>query len=99
MRKGLGFAAMYGAVIAAASAQAPSKSSPANQELPTLIRSTKGSDLFRAYCASCHGADAKGSGPAASALKAKVPNLTLLAKRNGGPFRPRRSEERSRVKT
>jgi len=42
--------------------------------------------LFRAYCASCHGADAKGKGPAAPALKARVPDLTLLAKRNGGKF-------------
>ncbi len=67
----------------AARAQAPSNSA---QELPPLIRSTKGPDLFRAYCASCHGLDGKGDGPAASALKAKVPNLTLLAKNNGGTF-------------
>jgi mono/diheme cytochrome c family protein len=67
----------------AARAQAPSKS---EQELPPLIRSTKGPDLFRAYCASCHGLDGKGDGPAASALKVKVPNLTLLAKNNGGTF-------------
>jgi mono/diheme cytochrome c family protein len=52
----------------------------------TLIHSLEGPDLFRAYCASCHGADAKGSGPAASALKAKVPDLTLLAKNHGGEF-------------
>jgi mono/diheme cytochrome c family protein len=41
---------------------------------------------FRAYCASCHGVDAKGNGPAAAALKVKVPDLTLLATRNGGTF-------------
>lgn len=42
--------------------------------------------LFRAYCASCHGADAKGNGPAAAALKTKVPDLTILSKNNGGEF-------------
>jgi len=56
------------------------------QELPPLIRSVKGPDLFRAYCASCHGGDAKGHGPAAPALKPKVPDLTVLARNNGGRF-------------
>ncbi|MGC1580324.1 MAG: cytochrome c [Candidatus Acidiferrales bacterium] len=56
------------------------------QPLPSLIRSTNGPDLFRAYCASCHGIDAKGHGPAAVALKPKVPDLTVLAKNNRGQF-------------
>ncbi len=57
-----------------------------DQQYQTLIRSTQGADLFRAYCASCHGRDAKGHGPAAPALKATVPDLTVLAKSNGGEF-------------
>lgn len=69
-----------------AEAQAPSQSRASDQQLPPLIRSVKGSDLFREYCASCHGPDGKGNGPAASALKSKVPDLTLLAQRNGGTF-------------
>jgi mono/diheme cytochrome c family protein len=52
----------------------------------SLIYSLKGPDLFRAYCSACHGSTGKGDGPAASALKAKVPDLTLLAKMNGGQF-------------
>jgi mono/diheme cytochrome c family protein len=67
-------------------AQAPSRPGVNGQEPPSLIRSLKGPDLFRAYCASCHGVDAKGNGPAAAALKVKVPDLTLLARRNGGTF-------------
>ena len=51
-----------------------------------LIRSLEGPDLFRAYCASCHGLEAKGNGPAAPALKAKVANLTVLSKNNKGQF-------------
>jgi len=51
-----------------------------------LIRPIEGPELFRAYCAPCHGLDAKGAGPAASSLKATVPNLTLLARDNRGQF-------------
>ena len=55
-----------------------------------LIHSLEGRDLFRAYCASCHGIDAHGDGPAALALKGKVPDLTLISKRNHGTFPPDR---------
>jgi mono/diheme cytochrome c family protein len=42
--------------------------------------------MYMNYCASCHGKDAKGHGPAAPALKAAVPDVTTMAKRNGGKF-------------
>lgn len=45
-----------------------------------------GKEMFVAYCASCHGTDAKGSGPAAVALNSKPADLTALAKNNGGKF-------------
>lgn len=48
--------------------------------------STDGKTMFTEYCASCHGASAKGDGRAAVALKSKPANLTLLAKNNGGTF-------------
>jgi len=51
-----------------------------------LIPSLKGPDLFHAYCAPCHGQDAKGDGPAAAALNSKVPDLTTIAQRSGGVF-------------
>lgn len=51
-----------------------------------LVASVKGPDLFRAYCASCHGADGKGNGPVAQALKNPTPDLTLISLRNGGKF-------------
>jgi mono/diheme cytochrome c family protein len=66
----------------------------AAQESPRkLIASMEGKDLFRAYCASCHGMDAKGNGPVAPALKAPIPDLTTLAKRNRGVF-PREEMEK-----
>lgn len=45
-----------------------------------------GRDMFMSYCASCHGKDAKGDGPAASALKQAPADLTALAKQNGGKY-------------
>jgi mono/diheme cytochrome c family protein len=45
-----------------------------------------GQEMFTQYCAACHGTDAKGDGPAASALKVPPPDLTALAKHNGGKF-------------
>jgi mono/diheme cytochrome c family protein len=45
-----------------------------------------GSEMFNSYCAPCHGKDAKGNGPAATALKNPPANLAELAKKNGGKF-------------
>ncbi|MGA2882287.1 MAG: cytochrome c [Bryobacteraceae bacterium] len=45
-----------------------------------------GKEMFDAYCASCHGVDGKGNGPAAPALKKQPTDLTLLAQKNGGEF-------------
>jgi mono/diheme cytochrome c family protein len=45
-----------------------------------------GKEMFVSYCASCHGRDAKGDGPAAPGLKAAPADLTVLAKLNGGKY-------------
>lgn len=45
-----------------------------------------GVDLFKEYCAVCHGNDAKGDGPAADALKKRPADLTQLSRKNGGNF-------------
>jgi mono/diheme cytochrome c family protein len=45
-----------------------------------------GKEMYTQYCAACHGADAKGEGPAAPALKTPPSNLTILAKSNGGKY-------------
>jgi len=45
-----------------------------------------GKDMYLNYCASCHGKDGAGNGPAAPALKMPVTNLTTLAKNNKGVF-------------
>jgi mono/diheme cytochrome c family protein len=46
----------------------------------------KGDDLYRQFCAVCHGPDGKGNGPAASALKVRATDLTQLSRQNNGKF-------------
>jgi mono/diheme cytochrome c family protein len=45
-----------------------------------------GDQMYQSYCASCHGENGQGNGPAAPAMKTPVPDLTTIAKRNGGKF-------------
>jgi mono/diheme cytochrome c family protein len=79
----LGLIVTWSACAGAPKAQAKDNT---RSEIERLIYSVKGQDLFRAHCAACHGLEGKGGGPVAPALKAKVPDLTLLAKNNAGKF-------------
>lgn len=45
-----------------------------------------GKQMFTQFCAACHGEDGRGSGPAATAMKATPTDLTQIAKRNNGKF-------------
>lgn len=55
-------------------------------EAAPMTSPASGKEMFTSYCASCHGKDAKGNGPAANALKQLPADLTTLAKRNGGKY-------------
>ncbi|HWE51547.1 MAG TPA: cytochrome c [Bryobacteraceae bacterium] len=57
-----------------------------SQQRAPLSNELSGSESYRTYCASCHGIDGKGSGPAAAALRKAPPDLTLINKRNHGEF-------------
>jgi len=52
----------------------------------TPTRADSAVEMFKTYCASCHGVDGKGHGPASEALKVPPANLTLLKQKNGGTF-------------
>lgn len=79
-RKLLTFALIAAASIATAQRRAPIP------EDAKLIDSLQGADLFRAYCASCHGSDGKGGGPAAASLKSTPADLTKISANSGGKF-------------
>jgi mono/diheme cytochrome c family protein len=69
---------------ATVSSQAPQQPTPRVKNVAaTPIQSLEGADNFAAYCAVCHGNAAKGDGPAAAAMKTKVPDLTRISQRNG----------------
>ena len=63
-----------------------------NPESVRLIQSLDGAALYRAYCAVCHGVDARGRGPMAASLKIPPPDLTKVAARNGGVYPAARVE-------
>lgn len=51
-----------------------------------LHPSAAGASLYVAYCAVCHGSEARGDGPLASGLTVRPSNLRRLALANGGEF-------------
>jgi len=53
----------------------------------------EGAEIFRHYCASCHGVDGRGHGPASVALKHGATDLTRISQRNGGKFPFQRVKE------
>ncbi|HUA59420.1 MAG TPA: cytochrome c [Verrucomicrobiae bacterium] len=45
-----------------------------------------GAELWKQYCAVCHGVDGRGNGPAVSALVTRPNDLTQLTKQNNGKY-------------
>jgi len=45
-----------------------------------------GEQLYLRFCASCHGVSSRGDGPVAKSLIAEVPDLTLIARRQGSAY-------------
>ncbi len=67
-----------------ASAQEPKKEIKNVPVKPTSAVS--GQEMYKTYCAVCHGTEGKGNGPAADVLKVPPPDLTALAGKNGGKY-------------
>lgn len=47
---------------------------------------SSGKPAFEQYCATCHGRDAKGGGPASGLMTVKPADLTMISKKNDGTF-------------
>src|ERR1035441_6083333 len=76
----------------APAAATPQASTPTIKHVPAAYTTpSSGKGMYDAYCASCHGLDGKGDGPAAPALKMPTTNLTTLAVNNKGVFPDRKS--------
>jgi mono/diheme cytochrome c family protein len=75
-----------GVLVAAAAASLLAAAAAAQQTTETLPGGKGGPEVYRTYCATCHGLSARGDGPLATRLRFAPPDLTLLAKRNGGRF-------------
>jgi mono/diheme cytochrome c family protein len=81
-RMALAIASVIFALIAVSLAQEVKiKKAPA-----PYTSAASGQEMYESYCASCHGKTGMGDGPAAAALKVAPPNLTDVAKKNGGKF-------------
>jgi mono/diheme cytochrome c family protein len=77
---------LFGILILVVCAKA-AKDKPAVDKVPApRTIAASGKQTYMHYCASCHGVDARGDGPAAFILKTPPPDLTTLAKRHGGKF-------------
>jgi mono/diheme cytochrome c family protein len=50
------------------------------------VATDSGSEVFRTYCAVCHGTGGRGDGPLAEDLRVRPPDLALIAKRNAGRY-------------
>ncbi len=68
------------------SAIAASQSTSIKRVPAPYTPAASGQEMYLSYCASCHGRDGRGQGPAAPALKSAVPDLTALARANHGKF-------------
>lgn len=64
----------------------PATSLHAQEQKLDRSAAIQGAEIFRTYCASCHGREAKGDGPLAKDLKVPPANLTELNERHGGEF-------------
>ena len=66
---------------------AAAQDKPAIKMVPPSVTSpASGTEMFSHYCAVCHGPSGKGGGPAAASLKTAPPDLTQIARKNGGKF-------------
>jgi mono/diheme cytochrome c family protein len=55
-------------------------------QVPPTDLEQSGVQLFKTYCASCHGPAGHGDGPVAAQLRTPPPDLTRYTARNGGVF-------------
>jgi mono/diheme cytochrome c family protein len=87
MRAGRNVWAVLAAVLALALMASAQEAKKAIKHVPIRpVSPASGQEMYKTYCAVCHGTDAKGNGPAAEALKVPPTDLTTLAAKNAGKY-------------
>jgi mono/diheme cytochrome c family protein len=71
----------FGLAVALGVAAPSAASEPSDPMLAQV-----GAEMFKQYCASCHGTSGEGNGPVAGSLKKPPADLTRIAARHGGKF-------------
>ncbi len=56
------------------------------EERVDLGKISQGKGLYRAWCRTCHGVEARGDGPMAEYLRPAPSDLTILSQKEGGHF-------------
>ena len=72
--------------LANSSRAAPQNKAPSSVESQSGAIPLDGAKIFQTHCSACHGVNGAGGGPVSPALRTKLPDLTAIAKRNGGTF-------------
>ncbi len=73
-------------LLAPAAATPASAQEPAAQPQVEMRQRVTGGEVFRTYCATCHGTSGRGDGPLAGSMRRRPADLTEIAKRNGGEY-------------
>ena len=82
-----GLSCLIAILLACALVSAAQESKPVvKHETAPATSPASGKEMFMSYCASCHGKDAKGDGPAAAALKQAPADLTALTELHDGKY-------------
>ena len=76
----------FAAGLACAAAAALAGAAAAGEAEFDRVLAEMGAEYYFHYCASCHGVDARGGGPAATSLKTAPADLTRIAARRDGRF-------------
>jgi mono/diheme cytochrome c family protein len=77
---------LVGSLAATSNDALPASANGVQTQVDPRVQKLSGHDLFRTYCASCHGLTGAGDGPVASSMRRKPANLQQIAKRNGGEY-------------